>query len=224
MFHGAAELLEAHGFAYRDVARTWVYLSRILDWYDAFNRVRTRFHQTQGVPGSADAPFPASTGVQGAVDSAECVMDVLAVRASEGAGLQLRPLLHSDRQGPAMAYGSDFSRGMVMELGGRRTIWVSGTASIDAEGRSLHVGSRDAQVVETLRNVAALVEPEGAGLRDVCAGTIYCKDKATYAAYLEAVRFLELEELPLIPVLADICRDDLLVEIEVVAVPDGVSG
>jgi enamine deaminase RidA (YjgF/YER057c/UK114 family) len=222
MFRDAAQILAAHGFPYRKVVRTWIYLRRILDWYDEFNRVRTSFHKAHGILGNAEAPFAASTSIQGAVDSGECVMDVLAARVHDGANAQLRPLHRSRRQGRAMAYGSGFSRGMVMTLDGRRSVWVSGTASIDERGGSLHIGSRDAQVVETLLNVAALVETEGAGLRDVCSGIVYCKDAATYERYLEVVRLLDLEFLPLIPVLADLCREELLVEIEaVVAVPQG---
>ena len=41
MFHKTNVILEEHGFVYRDVVRTWIYLSRILDWYGEFNRLRT---------------------------------------------------------------------------------------------------------------------------------------------------------------------------------------
>ena len=40
MFERADRILSQHGTSYKDVVRTWVYLSDILTWYDEFNEVR----------------------------------------------------------------------------------------------------------------------------------------------------------------------------------------
>jgi enamine deaminase RidA (YjgF/YER057c/UK114 family) len=216
MFLNAEAGLRLAGFHYREVVRTWISLRRLLDWYDELNRVRTAFHQSQGITGRPPgAPFPASTGIQGRCEDEECVMDLLAFQPrSEG---MAEPLIRSSRQDQPFEYGSGFSRGMSLRLGEERTAMVSGTASIGPDGRTLHLGDRDAQALETLLSVAALLEPLGARLTDICSGTLFYKDTEALRAYERVTRLLELPELPLVPAMADICREDLLVEIEATA-------
>ncbi|MBI2900084.1 MAG: hypothetical protein HYY17_07855 [Planctomycetes bacterium] len=199
MFAKAGELLAAHGFAWRHVARTWIYLARLLDWYGEFNGVRTEVYRRAGL-----TAFPASTGIQGRTDGEECQMDLLAVD-----GLPVRLIRTTPRQSEAFAYGSAFSRGAVVG----RTIHVSGTASIGADGRTLHVGDPEAQFAETLDNVAALLSAEGARLKDVVSATLFCRDEGV----LESCLARRLAPFPFVPVVAHVCRPDLLVEIEAVA-------
>jgi enamine deaminase RidA (YjgF/YER057c/UK114 family) len=217
MFERAAAGLERHGFAYTDVVRTWIALRRILDWYADFNAVRTSFHARQGfMRGPGSRAVPASTGIQGWAGDEECLMDVLAIQST--GPTDVVPLRRSARQDEPSRYGSGFSRGMALACGGVRTVLVSGTASIGANGSSLHVGDPEAQAVETLDNVAALLEPLGGTLDDICGGTLYYKDLAARAAFARASLAFGIADLPLVPVMADICRPELLVEIEAEAV------
>jgi len=223
MFENAEASLAANGFAYTDVARTWIYLQRILDWYGELNNVRTRFHSARGITGRPDAPFPASTGIQGTCAGEECVMDVLAIKTSDESTANIAPLTLSKRQNPSLEYGSAFSRGMTLDIEGQKTILVSGTASICTAGRSLHIDDRQGQIVETLLNIAALIESEGASLADICSGTFFYKDEETLRAYGEVKRMMGNLDLPLVNILADVCRPELLIEIEaVVQVPKAV--
>jgi enamine deaminase RidA (YjgF/YER057c/UK114 family) len=216
MFANARAALASHGFSYGDAARTWIYFARLLDWYGEFNRVRTAHHARLAEGHGLSAhPFPASTGIEGRQTDEECFMDVLAVQPGPGAAV--RVLHGSARQRQAFDYGSAFSRGVVIEAGGRRAIHVSGTASIDAGGRSVHVGDADAQVAETLLNVAALLEPEGAKLSDIASAVIYCKDREASLAVDRVQRLLQLPSFPAIKLRADVCRPELLVEVEAVA-------
>jgi len=107
---------------------------------------------------------------------------------------------------------------MAITFDGAQTIHVSGTASIGSDGRSRHPGDRDAQVVETLLSITALLEPRGATLGDISAGTFFYKDEEGKRAYDRVIRLLGLAPLPLVPMMADICRPELLVEIEAVAI------
>jgi enamine deaminase RidA (YjgF/YER057c/UK114 family) len=145
-------------------------------------------------------------------------MDVLAVEAQPASGLVVRPVLRSARQGEAFAYGSAFARAVVFERGGRKIIDVSGTASIDADGRSTHPGDASAQYRETLLNIAAVLEQEGASLAAIAQGTLFVKTAAVARACEDVSRRLGFPALPLIEVVADVCRPELLVEVEAVAV------
>lgn len=218
MLTNASSALGTHGFRYPQVIRTWIYLARLLDWYGEFNRVRTAHHDNEGLRGDSDrAVFPASTGIQGTPGEAECCMDVLALDADATGRVRARPILGSQRQPPAFSYGSAFSRGMSLEMDGRQVVYVSGTASIDRDGRSIHVGDPEAQAFETLLNIGALLEEQGGSLEHICMATLFCKTPEAYEAYTGVTKLLHAPVFPTIPVQADVCRSDLLVEIEAVA-------
>lgn len=223
LFATVASVLGARGYTFRNVARTWIYLSRILDWHDDFDRIRNAHFSAVGLLPSAGsdasdhAAFPASTSVQGRQDTGACVMDLLAVDAPGGSGVVVRPILRSERQDQAFAHGSAFSRAMIVEHDGNRVIHLSGTASVDTSGRSRHPGDAAAQYCEALMSLGALLEQEGASLADVVQGTLFCKSSAVASQCRDAARRLCLPTLPLIEVVADLRRPELLVEIEAVA-------
>lgn len=140
-------------------------------------------------------------------------MDLLAV---EGPGAVRTPIHATSRQEPAFLYGSAFSRGMSLEAGGLELVFVSGTASIDRSGATVHRGDPAAQIEETLLCVEAVLAARGRSLDDVGLATLFCKTPEVLRAYREvAPRF---GDLPVVPVLADVCRPELLVEIEAFAV------
>ena len=43
------EALQANGFKFIDTVRTWIYLDDLLEWYDDFNAVRTRYFNETGI-------------------------------------------------------------------------------------------------------------------------------------------------------------------------------
>jgi enamine deaminase RidA (YjgF/YER057c/UK114 family) len=217
MFETSSAVLAARGYAFGQVVRTWIYLSRILDWYGDFNRVRTAHYAAAGLAMEADAVFPASTGIQARRDREECLMDLVALQASAGSDVSVRPVLESERQGRPFAYGSAFARAMVIEHGPQKTIHVSGTASIDATGVSKHEGDAAAQFEETLLGIATVLEREGATLAHIGQGTLFVKTPAVAATCRDVSRRLQLPELPLLEIVADVCRPELLLEIEAVA-------
>ena len=221
MFKRAEQALRAEGLGYRDVARTWIYVQRLLDDYDELNEVRTAFHREHDILGGAGpGAFPASTGIQGSSAGERCLMELVAATGPDGLR---RPLLDSSRQPAAFDYGSGFSRGMVLSHEGVRTVFVSGTASIGSDGRTRHVDDAEGQILQTLLSLAALLEPEGASLCDLAAGTLFAKDRAALDAYEQVTRLLGVPTLPLVPVLADVCRPELLVEIDALALLDGAA-
>ncbi|MHC4779353.1 MAG: RidA family protein [Planctomycetota bacterium] len=214
MFKNAAAALENHDFAFNQVSRTWIYLKRLLEWYDDFNGVRNGFFAEQGVGRNSERSFPASTGIQGTSEGEECSMDVL---ATEGSGVISSPLRKSSRQGSAADYGSSFSRAMSVQVGGLDMIFVSGTASIDPSGASIHIGDAEAQILETLKCISDLLGIRGATLKDIHLATLFGKTQEVLDMYPRVARDGGMEGFPAVPVVADVCRDDLLVEIEALA-------
>jgi enamine deaminase RidA (YjgF/YER057c/UK114 family) len=124
----------------------------------------------------------------------------------------------------APEYGSAFSRGLRIGVGNVVVLLISGTASVDENGATVHVGDLRAQVRRTFNNITALLEAEGATWKDVVRTTCYLRDiDRDYAAFnQERTRFYEQHGLDPLPastgIQAILCRPELLVEIEAVAV------
>jgi 2-iminobutanoate/2-iminopropanoate deaminase len=123
----------------------------------------------------------------------------------------------------AYAYGSAFSRGMRIDLNGLTVLLISGTASIDDEGKTLHVGDLRAQTRRTFDNITALLASEGATWHDIVRTTCYLRDiERDYEAFnQERTDFYREQKLDPLPASTGIqvilCRPDLLVEIEAIA-------
>jgi enamine deaminase RidA (YjgF/YER057c/UK114 family) len=217
MFLNAGAGLRANGLEYRHVVRTWIYLARLLEWYGEFNEVRTAHYRPAGLGLKGGPAFPASTGIQGFSDTEECLMDLLALDSEDPDRAAALPILRSARQDSSFNYGSAFSRGMTLKLEGQKTVHVSGTASINSAGASVHVGDADMQSLETLLCIAAILEEQGGSLANITSATLFCKDRRAWEAWLRVSRLLRVPHFPKVCVLADVCRSDLLVEMEAVA-------
>jgi enamine deaminase RidA (YjgF/YER057c/UK114 family) len=218
MFANAGAGLAAHGMKYPDVVRTWIYMAHLLEWYGDMNQVRTAHYRSQGLGVEGGPAFPASTGIMGRMDGEECLMDVLAVENLRPGRVVATPINRSVKQHSSFNYGSSFSRAMALEIEGRQTIHVSGTASINADGRSTHLGDAEHQCIDTLLSIAAILAEQGGGLKNITSATLFCKDRSAWEVWERTSRLLQLPEIPKVCILADVCRDDLLVEMEVVAV------
>jgi 2-iminobutanoate/2-iminopropanoate deaminase len=124
----------------------------------------------------------------------------------------------------AYAKPSSFSRGMRVDLGGGAVmLLISGTASIDDRGATVHVGDFRAQCRRTFQNISALLASEGATWKDVVRTTCYLRDiDRDYLQFNEErTAFYKEQGLELLPastgVEARLCRPELLVEIEAIA-------
>jgi enamine deaminase RidA (YjgF/YER057c/UK114 family) len=118
---------------------------------------------------------------------------------------------------------SSFSRGLRLDLGNVVVLLVSGTASIDERGRSVHAGDFRAQVRRTFANITGLLASEGASWKDIVRTTCYLRDiERDYEAFnQERTRFYQEQGLDPLPastgIQAILCRPELLVEIEAIA-------
>jgi enamine deaminase RidA (YjgF/YER057c/UK114 family) len=119
---------------------------------------------------------------------------------------------------------SSFTRGIRFDIGDKRMLLISGTASINDAGETVHHGDFRAQLWRTYRNISALLESEGATWHDIVRTTCYLRDIERDYTDFNDVRtaffdWLGLDPLPASTgIQARLCREDLLVEIEAIAV------
>lgn len=95
-----------------------------------------------------------------------------------------------------------------------RQVIVSGTASIAPGGESIHLGDIDKQTELSLDVIEAILKSRGMGWKDVVRSVAYFKDK-DYAPHYEKIALRRgLAIMPCIGIQADVCRDNLLFEME----------
>jgi enamine deaminase RidA (YjgF/YER057c/UK114 family) len=208
------DVLRVGRMTFSNVLRTWFYNDNILDWYRDFNVVRTQFFEERHV---FDGLLPASTGVSGRNAAGAAL--IAGLIAMEPKGNEVKAFeIPSPLQSSAPSYGSSFSRAVELQTPDHRRIYVSGTASIDAEGNTVFVGDSAAQVKQTMQVVQAILDSRDMDWSDVVRSLVYFKrpdDAPLFRQYLENNA---IPRFPAVIVENDICRDNLLFEIEVDAI------
>jgi len=145
-------------------------------------------------------------------------------------GIAKRAISAPEVLNEAYDYGSAFTRGMRVELPGATMLYLSGTASVDETGRTIHEGDFGAQCLRTFRNLTHLLHAEGASWHDVVRTTCYLRDIERDYAEFNAIRTRFMTTIGLDPlpastgIQARICRTDLLVEIEAIAILPAGNG
>ncbi len=223
MMEKAEAALKKFGADFRSVPRTWMWLKDILSWYDQFNRVRTGFFTERGLIGAGTRQsMPASTGIGlGPADGGHCAMDLIAVLEPADCTQYLQV---TGKQHCALEYGSAFSRAASSIMPAGPAVFVSGTASIDAGGATTHIGDPAGQINATIENVCAVLAEMHCTDDDVVQVIAYCKTievEKVFNSIKEKLAWPARRTAgwPWLTVLCDICRPDLLFEIEATAMP-----
>lgn len=234
------DTLQAAGSDMEHVVRTWFYLGDITEpegrtqRYKELNRARSDFYQDIRFSGSLLPPntegpvFPASTGI--GIRGRDILLGCVALQTARK-DVFLLPL-ENPQQTPAYAYhpkyspkSPKFSRAVALFLGHYTTTWISGTASI-VDSESKHPEDVVRQTEQTIDNIERLIAKEnfalhglpgaGASLKDLAKLRVYIKRPEHYAA-CRSICERRFGSAPVIYALADVCRPELLVEIEGVA-------
>ena len=119
---------------------------------------------------------------------------------------------------------SSFSRALRLDFGGHKVLLISGTASVNEEGKAEHIGDFNAQLWRTYVNITNLLAAEEMTWHDVVRTTNYLRDIERDYAEFNKIRtsfynWLNLDPLPASTgIQARLCWETLLVEIEVYAI------
>ena len=119
---------------------------------------------------------------------------------------------------------SSFTRALRLEFGGYKVLLISGTASVNEEGKTEHPGDFRAQTWRTYRNITNLLNAEGMSWHDVVRTTNYLRDiERDYAEFNKIrtsfFRWMNIDPLPASTgIQARLCWESLLVEIETYAI------
>ena len=212
VFEFMQRLLAQAGMDLNCLVRTWFYLHDLLEWYGDFNRVRTSFFSKEGMDLSR---LPASTGVGGSLPGGSSIaVSAMAIQKMDAS--PAFEAIPSPSQGSATDYGSSFSRAVESNWGGHRRLFISGTASIAADGVTEHVGRVEAQMDRTLQVVEAILDARNFSLEEATRAVAYFKrpEDAHLLWKRQEEKTSSWQKLPLFGSHNTICREDLLFELE----------
>jgi 2-iminobutanoate/2-iminopropanoate deaminase len=119
---------------------------------------------------------------------------------------------------------SSFSRALRIDFGGHKVLLISGTASVNEQGKAEHIGDFKAQLWRTYVNITNLLAAEGMSWHDVVRTTNYLRDIERDYAEFNKIRtsfyqWMKLDPLPASTgIQARLCWETLLIEIEVYAI------
>lgn len=162
------------------------------------------------------------------MDHPQTAVEATAPREKEETLVEKKAIRAAEVLNEAYEYSkpSSFSRGLRLNIKGVAILFISGTASVDESGKTVHEGDFRAQTWRTYRNITALLESEGASWKDVVRTTCYLRDiERDYAAFNEIrTQFFKEQGLDPLPastgIQAILCRPDLLIEMEAMAIFD----
>ncbi len=239
-FNQMRQMLAQVNVRFDQIIRTWLYLGDIVgpegntQRYMEMNRARSDYYENvrflaQHVPsGVTERVYPASTGI--GTDSRDVLMSCLALstKREDIVACPLENPLQTSAFDYMACYGPKspkFSRAMALTTGGCTTLLISGTASI-IQSESQHIEDIEGQTHQTLDNIAALISDSnlarhglpgrGATLRELASARVYIKRQADFEKTRKVCEE-RLGDLPIIYTVADVCRPELLVEIEGIA-------
>lgn len=213
-YRGALE--GATGLGFPHLLRAWNVVPAINRPQDGLERYR-RFcrGRAEAFEAHHGAGFEALLPASSAVGSAEgpLVMWFLAARepgVHHENPRQVSAWAYPARYGPRSPSFARATRCPAGAAGGR--LLLSGTASIVGH-RSVHLGDVSGQLDETLRNLETLL----AAGDELAAVRVYVRHAADAGQVRDALERRLGAELPALYLCADICREELLVEVEGVA-------
>ncbi len=216
-FEFAERRINAAGGTLADnLLRTWIYCRDIDNHYAGLVAARREFFRARGL--TEKTHYIASTGIAGISERPGRLvrMDSLALYGAKPA--QIEYMQAPEYLSETYRYGVTFERGVRVVFQDRSHYYLSGTASIDRDGRTLHTGDVYNQTIRMIENVRALLENHGSELADLKQAVVYLRDPAD-AGVVESVLARNLcPDTARIMVAAPVCRPGWLVEMDGIAV------
>lgn len=198
-----------------EVLRTWIFVRDIDNNYKGMADARRRLFRAHGL--TEETHFIASTGIEGAGSDPDSLilMDTYAAAGIEPE--QICFLKAAEMLSPTSLYGVTFERGVSIDYGDRRHVFVSGTASIDKKGETLFVGQIERQIERSFDNVEALLKEGGVTVGDIAQMIVYLRNDED-CEFCRSYINERYPRLPYIMVRGAVCRQEWLVEAECLAI------
>jgi len=228
-FKALIDIFNTANFPVKSIVRQWNYLENILGFdgdkqrYQEFNNVRS------GIYGDAfiEEGYPAATGI--GMNRGGVIIEFVAVKSDN---VVTQPVdnpeqISAHHYSKKVLIGEEcvlkttpkFERARYLSFHDKKLIFISGTASITGE-KTVGIDDPVKQTEVTIQNIQRLYSDEV--LQKLSKdklhakyghARIYIKKRQDFAAIKKTFK-IHFGNLPVVYIIADICRDNLLVEIE----------
>ncbi len=227
-FRAIDDLLSTSDFTTGDIIRQWNYIQDIIRLdgsnqnYQDFNDVRSKFY------GNAfqKSGYPSATGI--GMNEGGVIIEFIAMQSD----VAVSKAVDNPAQIAAHSYSKDvlvgnscnkttpkFERARILQCYNRQMMFISGTASISGE-RTIGIDDPEEQTKVTISNIKKLYSPEVLNKKHIQTKRpvfnhcrVYIKNENDFNIIKKTCRHL-FDDIPMVFIKANICRDQLLVEIE----------
>ena len=234
-FEQMKAILDAEGMSFNNLVRQWNYIGNILEEknglqnYQIFNEVRSEYYRKYRTVNG----YPAATGI--GMKLGGVTIDFCAVMTNEK--VMVKPIENPNQinayeygqqvlkggsgKGKSVKHPPKFERALFLKENFKSTLLISGTASIIGQD-TIGIDDVEKQTRITIENINKLTEQRRNGQNIVNTDTewgkyillrVYIKNQSDFSK----VKMICAEQFPFVPAIfieSDICRDNLLVEIE----------
>lgn len=222
VFRMLGDVMRQEGFPINNIIRQWNYIEQITSFsgadqhYQMFNNVRSDFYERT----KWNIGYPAATGIGANLGGVLVDVDAVVFSrpecyatpidnklqvAAHAYSEQVLEVAHKKKATPK------FERAKSMTFDDRRIVYISGTAAIRGEESLTGVGLAR-QLHITMENIAELI-----GQAKLKMLRVYLKEQSFYEEARELLEGYHLD-IPISYMWADVCRDELLIEIEGIAI------
>ena len=222
VFKMVSEVLKKEGFPVNSIIRQWNYIEQITAFdgtdqhYQSFNNARSEFYNKADWSNG----YPAATGIGANLGGILVDLDAAVFSVPDAYATPIDNKL----QVAAHAYSENvleaakekkttpkFERAKSMTFSDRELVYISGTAAIRGEESLTGVGL-ERQLQITMENIAELI-----GNAKLNMLRVYLKEMTDFEEAEKLMNGYNLN-IPISYMWADVCRDELLIEIEGIAI------
>ena len=229
VFEKIDAILSRHGFCPDDIVRQWNYIGNITQHregrqnYQEFNDARSAYYKKCIWANG----YPAATGIGASCEGV--IVGCIAYKSAGGIHPINNPLQTAaheyskkvlvDNNADAIKSTPKFERAKLIEIEDQACCFVSGTAAIRGE-QSMDANSARSQTIQTIENIEYLTSTENLERFGCKPYELHCANLRVYVKHTEdyeEVKSVVSERYPDVPTIytiADVCRKELLVEIE----------
>lgn len=211
-FMNKNELLGAH------LVRTWIYLNDINNNYEQLNTDRRVFFERFAIDYSEQSNvLPASTCI-GGISNETCniSMDLMFLKSKNDRPMieRVYTALLNEAEGVEYLFKPTFSRALKIEDGESIEIQLSGTASVNSSGGTEFKNDAYKQIKKALENVTSILESNNLTFDHFYQSTCFFKRQQDVHVFENVLKELNIPAFANTFVVNDVCRDDLLFEID----------
>ncbi len=204
---------------YNNLVRTWFYLGQIYENYSEFNMLRKNLYENKNVNYSGTSnELPASTCIEGYGEASAITTEFLCYDKNTINMKRIYNRNQNEADGQNYLYSPTFSRAQCLTSSHYTELQISGTASVGTNGDTVHLNDSYKQIEQSIINVRELLQNVNMEFENICIATCFFKYDHDYKHFNEIMEKLNISAFPHAIVKGNVCRDNLLFEIDGIAI------